>query len=75
MAVSEPERGDGEIGSEMNPKDLEDNDGSSPDTVRSAPAPGVPVSDEEYRRLKKEAEKAPASGEKKGKEVRPNRKE
>ncbi|MEA2165010.1 MAG: hypothetical protein QOK37_3137 [Thermoanaerobaculia bacterium] len=73
--MSKPKHGAGESGRAFDPKDLEEDDEPSPGTTRSAPAPGVPVSDEEYERMKEAAGKAPSSAEKKTHEVRPNRKE
>jgi len=44
-------------GKEFNPTELPDQPEDT-SRVRPAPAPGLPISDEEYKRLKEEAERA-----------------
>lgn len=55
-----PKRGDAPKGKPIHPESLPEEQ-EHPESERGpAPAPGVPVSDEEYRRLKEEAEHGPA---------------
>jgi len=44
----------------FNPRELPDEAADDTDTPRPAPAPGLPVSEEEYKRMKEAAKHAPA---------------
>jgi hypothetical protein len=53
-------RGAAPSGEPIDPETLPDEPEDSESEPRFAPAPGVPVSDDEYKRMKEEAEHGPA---------------
>jgi len=53
-------RGESPEGKPFDPESLPEHSADHESRPRPAPAPGVPVSDEVYRRLKEEAEHGPA---------------
>lgn len=55
-----PLPGDAAGSGDFDPKDLPEESSRKPGKPREAPAPGLPISDEEYRRLKEAAKHTPA---------------
>ena len=47
-------------GESFDPRDLPEEAEDTPDKPKAAPAPGLPVSEEEYKRMKEAAKHAPA---------------
>jgi hypothetical protein len=72
-----PRRGAAEAGVPVRPTDLPEEESAKParDRPRAAPPPGVPMSTEEYERLKREARTAPMPDEAPAQEDRPPGKE
>jgi hypothetical protein len=72
-----PQRGAAEPGVPVRPTDLpeENSEQATPDRPRAAPPPGVPMTIEEYERLKREAETAPPADEAPAQEDRVRRRE
>ena len=48
-------------GKDFDPSELPKEDDEAPTQGKAAPAPGLPISDEEYNRLKEEAKHPPAT--------------
>ena len=71
--MSKREHGVAEKGKSFDPKDLPEA-GASPDEPIAAPAPGLPVSDEEYERMKERARKTVISSDSIAQEDRPGNK-
>ena len=69
-----PLSGDAPVGEGFNPKELseESEDATAP---KPAPAPGLPVSEAEYKRMKEAAKHAPAPRAKEAQEDRPTKEE
>ena len=74
--MSKPEHGRASKGQNLNPSELaEELAVLSDEKPRAAPAPGVPVSDEEYKRMKEAAETAPTKDVKNAQEDRPKKRD
>jgi len=74
--MSKPEHGRGGKGQNVNPSELpEELVVLSDDKPRAAPSPGVPVSDEDYKRMKEAAEIAPTRDVKNAQEDRPKKRD
>lgn len=72
--MSKPEHGRGDKGRDVNPSELpEELIVLSDEKPRAAPAPGVPVSNEEYKRMKEAAETAPTKDVENAQEDRPKK--
>jgi len=62
MSETEPKHGIAGAGKSFNPAELPERKPDKHSQPRPAPAPGVPISEEEYRRLKEAAKHAPPGG-------------
>jgi len=67
-------RGVAQGGERVDPGELPEEPVDATDEPRAAPAPGLPIAEEEYRRLKEAAKHAPVPRVKNAKEDRPNKK-
>ena len=54
-----PHQGNTSGGESFDPKDLSEEKAEKSENPRPAPAPGLPVSEEEYKRLKESAKRVP----------------
>ena len=52
-------QGDADSGESFDPKEMPEETTSKPEKPREAPAPGLPISEEEYKRMKEAARHAP----------------
>jgi hypothetical protein len=68
-----PLSGDASDGEIFNPKESSEEAEDARGEPKAAPAPGLPVSDEEYERLKEAAKHAPAPRVKEAQEDRPKK--
>ena len=68
------QRGVAPGGQSMDPQELPEESQDSEADPRAAPAPGVPISDEEYKRLKEVAKRPPGPRVKNAQEDRPKKK-
>jgi hypothetical protein len=68
-----PLDGVGDGGESFDPKDVPEESSDEPEKPRSAPAPGLPISEEEYQRMKEAARHAPAPRNEHAQEDRPEK--
>jgi hypothetical protein len=69
-----PLSGDATGGEAFDPQDLPEEASSKPEKAREAPAPGLPISEEEYRRMKEAARHTPARRDEHAQEDHPEEK-
>jgi hypothetical protein len=70
-----PLHGDATGGESFDPQDLPEEASDQSEKPREAPAPGVPISDEEFERMKEAAKHAPAPRDKHAQDDRPQKEE
>ncbi|MGH9931822.1 MAG: hypothetical protein ACREA9_21700 [Pyrinomonadaceae bacterium] len=69
-----PLHGDAPDGESFNPKELSEESEDATTEGKAAPAPGLPISEEEYKRMKEKAKHAPAPRVREAQEDRPKKK-